>query len=134
MRSFRILGLALLTAAIAGCSGGGGGDNGPVEGWLRLTLDTPNAGDGSILFKIQGGPIDTIAGGAMMQRGDFNQFPTFMRVVVSGDLVDGPVAYIGVPDIRDVADYTVTVEQVAVKATNAQRSLTGYSVSVAVDD
>jgi len=134
MRSFRILGLALLMAVIGGCSSDSGGSSGPVVGWLKLTLDTPNSGDGSILFKIQGGEIDSIAGGAMMQRGDFNQFPTFMRVVVSGNLTDGPVAYILVPDTRDVAAYSVTVEQVAVKATNAQRALTGYSVNVAVDN
>jgi len=133
MRSFRILGLALLAAVVTSCGSSGG--DGPEEGWLRLTLDTPNAGDGAILFRIQGGEIDSILGGAMMQDGSFNQFTTFMRVIVAGDLVDGPLVYIRVPDIADVADYTVTIEQVAADAPpHAQRSLTGYSVSVAVDE
>ena len=119
---------------VAGCGSSGGG-GGPEQRWLRLTLDTPNAGDGAILFRIQGGPIDSIAGGAMMQDGNFNQFSSFMRVVVAGDLVDGPLVYIQVPDIADVANYTVTVEQVSADAPpHAQRSLTGYSVSVAVDE
>lgn len=132
MRSFRILGLALLTAAVASC---GGGDGGSHDGWLRLTLNTPNVGDGAILFRIQGGEIDSIAGGAMMQKGEFNQFSTYMRVVVAGDLVDGPVAYIKVPDTRDVASYIATVEQVSTDAPpHTQRSLSGYSISIAVDD
>jgi len=58
-----------------------------------------------------------------------------MRVMVAGDLVDGPVVYIGVPDTRDVADYSATIEQVSADAPpHGQRSLTGYSITFAVDD
>jgi hypothetical protein len=71
----------------------------------------------------------------MMEDANYNQFSSFMRVVFAGDLVDGPLVYIKVPDIADVADYTVMVEQVSADAPpHAQRSLTGYSISVAVDE
>lgn len=132
MRSFRILGLALLTAVVGGCGGDSGGSSGPEAGVLRLTLDTPNTGDGAILFRVTG-VVDSVQGGAMMQDGSYNKFPTFTRIVVAGNLTDGPVAYLFVPDVHDISTYAVTIEQVAVKATNAQRALTGYSFSVAVD-
>jgi hypothetical protein len=135
MRPVRILALVLLTAAVTSCGGGGGGGGGPVEGWLKIVLDTPNAGDGAILFRIQGGPIEEIEGGTMMEDGSFNQFSSFMRVVVAGPLVDGDLVYIHVPDIGDLSDYTATIEQVAANAPpHAQRSLTGYSLTIAVDD
>jgi hypothetical protein len=128
MRALRSLALVAATALVASC-GGGGGDGGPEAGVLRLTLDTPNTGDGAILFRVTG-VVDSVAGGLMMQDGSYSAVSTFTRIVVAGNLVDGPVAYLFVPDVNDIATYTVTVEQVAVKATNAQRSLTGYSIAV----
>ena len=129
MRALRYLALAAVTALVASC-GSSGDEGGPEAGVLRLTLDTPNAGDGAILFRVTG-EIDSVAGGAMMQDGSYGTFPTFTRIVVSGDLTDGPVAYLFVPDVNAISTYVVTVEQVAVKATNAQRSLAGYSIAVA---
>ena len=128
MRARYLAGLVFAAVAISGCGGGGDG-GGPEEGVLRLTLDTPNTGDGAILFRVTGA-VDSVQGGAMMQDGNYETFPTFTRIVVAGNLTDGPVAYLFVPDVGDISDYVVTVEQVAVKATHAQRSLTGYAVTV----
>jgi hypothetical protein len=129
MRALRSLALVAATALVASCGGGGGDGGGPEAGVLRLTLDTPNAGDGAILFRVTG-EIDSIQGGAMMQEGSYGEVSTYTRVVIAGNLVDGPVAYLFVSDVADIATYVATVEQVAVKATNAQRSLAGYSITV----
>ncbi len=132
MRTLRILGALSLALVVGNC---GGGDSGPEAGWLRLTLNTPNVGDGAILFRVQGGEIDSVAGGAMMEDGSYNITASFTRIVVSGSLVDGPVAYVHVPDVGEVSSYAAIVEQVANNTPpHAQRSLTGYSIAVAVDE
>jgi hypothetical protein len=130
MRALRSLALVAATLLVAGCSGDSG--TGPQAGVLRLTLNTPNSGDGALLFRITG-DIDSIAKGVMVQDGSYTVADTFTRVVVAGDLTDGPVAYLFVPDIHDLSSYVATVEQVAVKATNAQRSVAGYTVTAAVE-
>lgn len=130
MRALRMLALVAATALATSC---GGGNDGPEAGVLILSLDTPNTGDGAVMFRITG-EIDSIFRGDMVQDGSYGTFSTFTRIVAAGDLVDGPLAYIYVPDVGSISDYVVTVEQVAVKATNAQRTLGGYSIGVAVEE
>jgi hypothetical protein len=129
MRSLRIFGLLALLGTAMGCGGGGGGKD-PEPGLLTLTLNTPNADDGALLFKVVGGEVDSVVGGAMIQDGSYTIQPSFTRIVVAGNIVDGVVARVAVPDINDVASYSVVMEQVAVRNTFAQRPLTGYSIAV----
>ena len=131
MRSLRVLGLVALLGAGVGCGGGGGG-GGAEPGLLNLTLNTPNTDDGAVLFRVTGGDVDSVLNGAMTQSSAFSVTPSFTRVVAAGDLTDGVVAQIAVPDINDVSSYAVIVDQVAVRNSFAQRSLTGYSIAVSV--
>lgn len=128
MRALRILALLAGVAVVTSC----GGDGGPhaTPGLLTLTLNTPNADDGALLFRVVGGQVDSVAGGAMVQDGSYTIQPTFTRIVVAGNIVDGVVAGIYVPDVNDASSYSVVMEQVAVRVTNAQRSISGYTIAV----
>lgn len=130
MRALRSFSILVATAFVASCGSSDGGGGGPQPGVLRLTLDTPNTGDGAILFRITG-DIDSVAAGPMVQDGSYGAVSTYTRIVAAGNLTDGPMVYLFVPDVHEIASYVPTIEQVAVKATNAQRSLTGYSITVA---
>lgn len=130
MRSLRIVGLLALVGVVAGCGGGDGGSN-EEPGVLVLTLNTPNPDDGALLFRVVGGQVDSVGGGAMVQDGSYTIQPTYTRIVVAGNITDGVVAGIYVPDINDVAAYSVVMEQVSVRNTFTQRSISGYSIAVA---
>ena len=128
MRALRIVGLLVLVGLAANCGGGDGG--GPEPGFLDLTLNTPNADDGALLFKVVGGTVDSVVAGAMVQDGSYATVTGGTRIVVAGNLTDGIIARVHVPDIKDVADYSVVIEQIAVRNTFAQRAMGGYSVTV----
>src|SRR5690348_10421535 len=133
MRTLKFLGALALGLAISSC--GGGSDHtapSPVPGFLKITLTTPNADDGALLVKVQGGTIDSVVAGAAVTAGtgSYTIQPAFTRFVVAGNIVGGVVAKIHVPDVNDHASYTATIEQIAVRNTFAQRALTGYSVAV----
>lgn len=129
MRSLRIFGLLALLGIAGGCGGGGGGST-PEPGFLDLTLNTPNADDGALLFKVVGGTVDSVVAGAMVQDGSYATVTGGTRIVVAGNLTDGIIARVHVPDIKDVADYSVVIEQIAVRNTFTQRATGGYSVTV----
>lgn len=132
MRHLRNLALLALVGLVANCGGGGGGGSGPVEGVLVLTLNTPNTADGAILFRVNGGVVDSVQGAAMVADGSYNTVGNQTRIVASGSLTDGALAYLFVPDVGAVSSYAVTVEQVAHNTTFAQRPLAGYSFAVTV--
>ncbi|MGH7657847.1 MAG: hypothetical protein ACREL6_06395, partial [Gemmatimonadales bacterium] len=52
------------------------------------------------------------------------------RVVVLGDLTAGTVATISVPDTRQAASYSATVEEVATRQTYALQSAGGFTMTV----
>jgi hypothetical protein len=129
MRTLKILGILTAGVVLANC-GGGGGEPGPVKGFLDVTLNTPNADDGAILLKVQGGEIDSVVGGAMAQYGGYTIQPSFTRIVVAGNITDGIVARVQVPDINNAGAYSATVEQVAVRNSSTTRSTAGYTLTV----
>ena len=132
MRPTRAL-ISLGLVGLAASCGGGGGDSGPTAGVLALTLNTPNTGDGAVLFRVNGGVVDSIAGSPMVLDGNYNTFTgNLSRVVVAGPITDGIIAYLFVPDVSKVGTYTVTMEQAAANSNFAQRSLAGYSIAVSV--
>ncbi|HET7041190.1 MAG TPA: hypothetical protein VFI13_04195 [Gemmatimonadales bacterium] len=123
--------LPALLLAVAGCGSSDGGGAHPVPGFLTLTLSTPNANDGAVLFKVSGGTIDSVVGGAMVQSGSYVINPTFTRVVTAGNIVDGIIAKIHVPDVDKAASYSATVEQASIRtAPYTQQSLTNYTIAI----
>ncbi len=127
MRAWTLL---LLLFAVAGCKDDVVQPPPPVRtGVLHVRLSTPNMDDGGVLFTVSGGAIDSVQERA---------FPLYSlrlsqdrwRLLVVGELATGIVADIWVPDVTRVDAYSATVEQVAARATYAQRTLDGYSVRV----
>jgi hypothetical protein len=127
MRSLRVLALLALVVLLGSCGSSDG--NGGHAGTFTLTLNTPHTDDGAILFKVNG-VVDSVTGGPMVQDGSYLINPTFTRVVAAGNLVDGVVAKIWVPDVTIIGSYSITVEQAAKRTTFAQQTLTGYSISI----
>jgi len=104
------------------------GLKGPTSGALRVTLTTPNADDGAILFVVSGGAIDSVTTtDATMQMMASQATPKM--ILVRGTLASGVIARVWVADVN--ATHSASVLQVAANATYAQRATTGYSVVIA---
>jgi hypothetical protein len=123
----------LLTLALLAATSCGGGDGGtasnPVPGTLNLNLNSPNSDDGAVLFTVSGGPIDSVVPESyttFSTRVDANT----RRVVVAGDIVDGILVRIHVPDVSRVKEYSVTLGQVASRTSHALHSVGAYSITV----
>jgi hypothetical protein len=124
----------LLTLAVGSCASEQGGPTepeGPVPtaGTLSLQLSTPNANDGGVMFTISGGTINSVSSS------NYTIFtaqpgPTIRKVVVAGNLTNGVLVTIAVPDVALAGQYTAVLEQVAARDTYAQQDLSGYTLQV----
>lgn len=126
------LGRCLLVGlALAGASGCGSDNSGPVAGTLTVSLTTPKSGsDGAILFSLTGpqAPTSMTAGAGLRV---FSQtLSTTTNVAVTGTLGNGPLITIGVPDVRQAAQYLATIQGVAASADFQLRPLSGYALTV----
>jgi hypothetical protein len=100
----------------------------PQDGPVNVTLTSPSAEDGAILFTVGGGTIDSVTAPAGSTLQVISNSAAQRTVLVRGTLATGTVlAQVWVQDVG--VSYTATVSQAAAK-TYAQRSLTGYSLSV----
>jgi hypothetical protein len=126
-------GVTLCAAALiaGGCDavepGGPTADPGPV----LMMLATPRDDDGAVMFSIAGGAVDSITAigyGLFASQTAAHAH----RVVVNGDIVDGPLARIWVPDRRTIGDYTLSIEQVATRVTYEQQQPAAYVLSLSV--
>jgi len=97
-------------------------------GWLLVRLSTPNTDDGGILFTISGGSVDSVRSSYPDL---FTQKDSLVtQVVVAGNIVAGGIVEIRVPDLTASGSYVATVDQVATRATFAQRNPQQYSLAV----
>jgi hypothetical protein len=107
-----------------------GPEEDPIPGWLRIRLISPNSDDGGILFTVAGGQVDSIRSGFP----DLYVSPgstTSRQVLVAGNLATGGVvAELLVPNVKVVANYTATVQQVAARATFQQRQASTVTLVV----
>lgn len=102
---------------------------GPQAGPLSVMLATPNADDAGIVFVVSGGKIDSVTtapGTAYQLLASTDAAP---NVLVRGSLTSGAVARVWVPDVK--AAYTAAIREAAARTTYAQRSLAGYTMTVA---
>lgn len=124
--------LAAITIACGGDTTNGG--TGPAEtsnpGFVIVTLATPNSNDGALLLTLSGGTMDSLtasAGTIFFASTGTNTF----RVMVAGTIGDGPIVRFWMPDRRNVAQYSATLEQAAVRTTYEQQDIGAYSLSIA---
>jgi len=108
------------TATVVACGGGESPSETrnptPTEATLILTLSTPNAGDGGILFTVSGPSILGVtarSGLEITQRTTTDTGLTTSTVLVRGDLTSGPIGSITVRGADSRAAYTTQVQQVA---------------------
>lgn len=103
----------------------------PEPGRLTVQLTTPNAGDAAIMLRITGPaePGDVRAEAAahlLHHRAGSNG----VAVAVFGALESGALLTFSVPDMRRVADYAVTIQEVADDSNALRAELTGYTAVV----
>ena len=101
----------------------------PIPGWLSVRLTTPNGDDGGISFTVTGPAIDS-ARTTHPQIVTRLENGSTLRVIVAGNLSSGVVSEIHVPDTRAAAQYSATIQELAVRTTYAQRATAGYALVV----
>lgn len=99
-----------------------------AAGWLDVALETPNAGDGGIIFTVAGGPLDSLRTTYPVLYSEVGP-DSSRRVLIIGALTSGVVAQIWVPDVRDVSAYTA-MPLAAAALTGGDRGPTGYRLTV----
>lgn len=125
-----------LVALTAGCGGDDlppgppPGPSGP--GVLAVVLETPNSNDGALLFRLSGGPMDSLRV-SLITLLTANTGANERRVILAGNISAGVVLRFWVPERGNLAGYSVALEQVATRASYVQQPLGGYSLSVKVD-
>ncbi|MGQ0703974.1 MAG: hypothetical protein ACT4PM_12650 [Gemmatimonadales bacterium] len=98
-----------------------------VPGWLNLELASPNSDDGGILFRVFGGPIDSLQTGF---RGFHTAGDQGWKVLLTGPLTNGIIARIRVPDINRVEGYRSEIQQIARRRSYAPQGLDGYQLRI----
>ena len=119
--------LALTLGAALSC----GEPSGPKAGLLKIALTTPFSGsDGAVLLTVTGpAPLTSLAAIPGLRVFTDTLGGPSTKVVVTGTLVSGVIAEIGVEDVGAVAQYSATIVQVAA-STYQLRATAGYAVSV----
>ncbi|MGH7469525.1 MAG: hypothetical protein ACRENP_16360 [Longimicrobiales bacterium] len=124
----RLGALAMIALLISTCKDSTGGNQGS-RGWLALRLTSPNTDDGGVLIIVNGAALDSVRSTHpfLLTR---RESASSMRVVIAGSLSAGVIGEILVPDTRQSAQYSATIQEVAARTTYQQRAVTGYSVSI----
>ncbi len=128
IRLRRIL-AATAVALVVACKGD---STGPVAGTLKVNLTTPNSGaDGAVMLVLSSPVAPTsVAAGAGLALWGAPVTSTSAKLVLTGTLTTGTVMTLNVDDINKVAQYTVSLQQVAASSGFGLRALAGYSATV----
>jgi len=120
--------LWLLIPMLAGCAGDATAP--PTPGTLTIRLATPNQNDGAVVVVVSGGPVNTVhAAGAFEVARQTDGAGT--HVLVVGDLTEGPLVTIDIPDRSRANAYLATLEQVADRTTFALLDPASYHLTIA---
>ena len=99
-----------------------------VPGWLRVQLTTPNSDDGGIMFTVAGGPIDSVR---FVHEGFSSAVSdSIWRFLATGELSNGAIAQLLVPNVDNASVYLPEIQQVAALVTYELRDLAGYRLQV----
>ena len=116
-----------LLLIVAAC--GGDAASLPVPGTLTLRLHTPNANDGALVVVVSGGPVLAVrpAGSLELAR---NSDGAGTHLLLVGDLTEGVVALVDIPDISRASAYVATLEQVADRTSFSLLDAAAYQVTI----
>lgn len=105
---------------------------GPQAGTLSLRLTTPHVDDGALTFTLSGLPINNAtAANASLQLFTRRSGDASVVGILVGDLANGAVVTLNVPDVRAAAGYAAQLLEVADRNDALRASLAGYALSVA---
>jgi len=131
VRQLRAALVVLAGMALAACDIVGPGEPLVNPGPVDVVLASPRQDDGAIMFSLSGGVVDSVSSlGYGVYQGQIG--PQAYRVIVSGDIVSGPVARLWLPDRNKLAPYTLSIEQVATRVTYQQQPSDGYLLRLVV--
>ena len=106
----------------------------PEPGALVVSLATPHADDGAVVFSLRGEEM----GSPVALNPDQQVFVLsqdtergLLRIAVIGARLSGPLVAFDVPDVRRVKAYAATVVEVADQANLVRDGLEGYQARVA---
>jgi hypothetical protein len=125
--SIRALVLLTATVLLAGCAE----PNTPsLPGPLLVSLATPAADDGAIMFRITGPGVVSVQPAASGYR-------LFWRlvsaeevvVIVLGAVVSGPIISVQVADVNQVTRFSATITEVAGRDDQIRASTAGYAAT-----
>lgn len=118
----------MLAGLVISCGSGPTDDGSPGD--LIAALSTTNATDGALLIRITG-PVSQVAAVGGHRLSAATAAGT-TRVVITGDIAAGDLLRITVPDTRDISSYSVVVEQAAERESYTLFDVSGYSITVRV--
>ena len=107
---------ALVAALVLGeaCSQDPTSGSPPRAGTLTLRLTTPRADDGALVFEVSGPPIDSVvAAGAPLRLFTRRADGSTLVGAVVGDVANGAIVTLQVPDVGAARLYTARVIEVA---------------------
>jgi hypothetical protein len=128
-------GVVLLMAVVVGCGGDGPTTpitpppppNRAVPGLVGVSVASPNSDDGAMLFSVSG-QFQSIQAANGYQVLSYAPTTTVTKVMVVGPIVSGTVFSLNVADKS--LPVGVTIDQVAARASYAQRTPSGYRVTI----
>lgn len=127
----RLFCLALVLMLVPLGCGDDGASAGPVPGELVVRLDTPNDDDGALIARIHGpSKIDGVGGPDSSIPVHYRERGDTVVAAAFGDLADGAVLRITVPDVRQADGFTATLLEVADRQGALRADLSTYSLSV----
>ena len=130
MNAIRILLMPVASVsliALADCSG----DSTPTPGSITVSLNSPNADDGAVLFTLTGPGIrDAQSANSSYKVYWRTVSATELRLLVVGNLSSGTVATVSVDDTRKMDQYHGSLIEVASRADALRTAVSGYSIQV----
>ncbi len=130
--NWRLRAAYVMVVATLACSGEDPIDvDVPEPGFVNVSLSALDVNDGAIMLRLTGNAIDSISSPGAEVLGSAETGTNTHRVIVAGRIVNGVVARFWIPDRRDIASYTVLVEQAAAGSTYEQRDVSQYTLSLA---
>ena len=129
IESMRAATVFALVIGLAACGDDGGA--GPVEptpGVLTVSLETPNAAEAAVLFRIVGPEIEAVSPYDASALLESNGTGTTVTIALFGTFPSGPIARVTVADTR--ASYTVQLQQVAGGDNALHTNLDAYDLSI----
>lgn len=121
--------LVLVAAALGTLTGCSGQPSAPVAATLQVSLSTPFADDGALLFTVTGGRVDSVdAPGYSLYTSQTG--PATLQVILTGNLSPGIVAQVHIPDERVASQYSASISQVAARETYIERDPAAYHLEL----